>query len=286
MRLAVTAGYGGSLHAVALIHELAARGHDVAVVLEVRVLNSRRLRFYLRQLGWRKLWHKARSRWRAGSHAGDLAEETAPILEHLRAQQIPSRRVSQACKATDARLVRVAGLNAARALDALRSADVDLVVYAGGGILRRSFIEIPRLGVLNGHGGPLPCFRGMNVSEWALFHGVRPLVAVHFIDPGIDTGPLLLQRPIPVQPGDSIARVRGVAVRVTVEALLEAVQLVADNAVRAVPQDLPAGRQYFTMADPLLEVVQRWLREGRTPVIDADAFAFPNVFPAPPAETA
>jgi methionyl-tRNA formyltransferase len=207
------------------------------------------------------------------------------MLEYVREQHISSSTVSQACRALGTRLLRVNGLNTPRSLAALRSADVDLVVYAGGGILRTSFFEIPRLGVLNCHGGPLPCFRGMNASEWALFHGVRPLVAVHYINAGIDTGPVLFQRPIPIEPGDSIARVRGVAVRVTVEALLEAVHLVANGSAQAVPQDLPAGRQYFTMADPLLDVVQRWLNEGRTPMVHADTFAFPSVYPAIPAET-
>jgi methionyl-tRNA formyltransferase len=119
--------------------------------------------------------------------------------------------------------------------------------------------------VLNAHGGPLPAFRGMNAAEWALFHGIRPSVTVHWMDEGIDTGPILFERPIPVEPWRHIPAGRGVATRVSVEALLEAADGIAAGTLTATPQDPAAGRQYFVMAEPLLDVVERWARAGRAP---------------------
>jgi hypothetical protein len=130
--------------------------------------------------------------------------------------------------------------------------------------------------VLNAHGGPLPPIRGMNASEWALFHGVDPTVTMHLMDTGIDTGPMIMHRPIPTESWrSSIARGRGEAARVGVEGLLDAVDLLAKGTVEPTPQSYGDGRQYFIIADPLLEVLERWIADGRTPVMDAATFRFP-----------
>ena len=88
----------------------------------------------------------------------------------------------------------------------------DLVVYAGGGILRKNFIKVPNIGILNAHSGKLPFFRGMNVIEWSLLYNVKPTVTVHMISEGID-GDILFQKSIPVKNNYSIVDLRGVSCR-------------------------------------------------------------------------
>ena len=274
MRVAVTCGYGKSLHAIALIHELARRGHEVALTLEVSVWSVARLRSYLRQIGVRKLWSKVRAKLFAGRGGSVHAGEVLPMLEYVREHGITSRSVAAATGSVGGRHKRVKNLNGLDALDALHVADVDVITYAGGGILRRPLIDLPRHGVLNAHGGPLPAFRGMNAAEWALFHGVRPTVTTHFIDAGVDTGPLLFERDIPAESWREIALGRGTATRVSVESLLEAVDRLAAGALDSKPQPPGTGRQFFVMADPLLEVLERWIAEGRTPCLTPDEFSF------------
>jgi len=275
MRIVVTCAYTKSLHAVALIHQLSAQGHDVVACLNVRMLNLPRLRFYLRQLGWRNLLRKVWDRLIVGdAESPSAAEEVVPMLEYLSENAIRSRSVSEACKRVGVQEVKVSDLNSRKSLQVLREAQADLVVYAGGGILREEFLALPKLGVLNAHSGPLPQFRGMNSSEWTLFHGVRPTVTIHYIERGVDTGPIFFQRPIPDDAWTTIARGRGQAVRVSVEALIEAVNVIAEGNIHPAPQDPKEGRQFFVMAEPLLEVLQRWLDEARTPVMDASSFSF------------
>lgn len=266
MRLVVTAAYSKSLHAIALIELLARAGHDVILALEVSVFNWARVQFYARQLGWKRFSQKIRARL-FGKNAGANGPppEVAPMLEFVAQHDVESHTVRQAAQKAGAAWKRVPALNAPRALEALQNARADLVVYAGGGILRKAFIETPRLGVLNAHGGPLPAFRGMNAAEWALFYGQRPAVAIHFIDTGVDTGPVLFQRPIPVASNGGVPRMRGEGTRVGVEGLLEGVELIAQGNGSPTPQQPQAGRQHFVMAPALLEVLERWLAEGRTP---------------------
>jgi len=278
MRIVVTSGYNKSLHAIALVHLLAAQGQNVVLCLQVRLFNIARLRFYLHQVGLRKLISKIQ---RAGFWPGKIEttsvyEEVRPMLDYFCENKIHSKTVGQACKAVRARLVNVSSLNSPKALDALRQADADLVVYAGGGILRKYFIQTPKVGVLNAHAGPLPQFRGMNATEWALFHGVKPKITFHYIDCGIDTGEILFSKSVSTDALASVYALRGRATRVSVEGLLEVVKRISEGKIQPVAQDINAGRQFFVMADPLLEVLKRWIVNRSTPMVDCENFKWPK----------
>lgn len=265
MRIAVTSGYSKSLHAAALIIALKRAGHDVGLCLNVRLLSAGRLRFYARQLGWRRLWGKFRSRTRADAAPKTVGRgEIEPMRDWMRENRIEETNVPDACRASGTKLVNVANLNSAAAIAELKSYRPDLVVYAGGGIVRRPFLETPRIGVLNAHGGPLPRFRGMNAAEWSVLCGVPPSVCVIFLDAGIDTGPMVLETPIPLEPCVDVPTLRGWGTRMSVVALLEAVEKVAQPGFTPTPQDQSAGKQYFIMADPLLPIVERRLASMRS----------------------
>ncbi|GMU82747.1 MAG: hypothetical protein AMXMBFR47_26180 [Planctomycetota bacterium] len=264
MRIAVTSGYSKSLHAAALVVALKRAGHDVGLCLNVRVLSAGRLRFYTRQLGWRRLWSKFRSRT-----LDDAAPKTAgrgeiePMRDWMRENRIEETNVPDACRASGTKLVNVADLNSPAAIAELKNYRPDLVVYAGGGIVRKPFLETPRIGVLNAHGGPLPRFRGMNAAEWSVLHGVPPSVCVIFLDAGIDTGPIVLEKPIPLEPCVDVPTLRGWGTRMSVVALLEAVEKVAQPDFTPTPQDKSAGKQYFIMAHAMLPIVERRLAAMR-----------------------
>ena len=262
LRVAVTAGYGRSLHAIALLHSLAARGHEVVLCIQVRALNAGRLRGYLRQIGLRKLWGKIRAKLFAST--GEYGGEIAAMQAFNRNHHVFSGSIADECGVGNVRHIVVNRLDDAGVAAAVRAARADLIVYAGGGIVRRELLQATRLGVLNAHGGPLPRFRGMNAAEWAWLHGVAPTVTIHWMNEGIDTGPILFERPIPTNAWKTIAEGRGTATRVGVEALLEAVDRVAAGNVPAMPQEVEAGRQYHVMADPLLEVLERRLRSANS----------------------
>jgi folate-dependent phosphoribosylglycinamide formyltransferase PurN len=273
MRIALTTGYARSLHTIALLHLLTARGHEVPLCLRVG-FGWRRLRRYVRQLGWGQFVAKARRRLRATADESAAPDELTAMVRYLEEQNIADRTTTAACQAVGTRECVVRSLNVPAAIDELRRARIDLVVYSGGGILRDEFLLTPPLGVLNAHGGPLPAFRGMNAAEWALLHGVRPSVSVILADAGIDTGAIVLERPVPLEPWRGVASLRGESTRVGVEALADAADLVAAGAHRPRAQVPQEGRQFSVMAPPLLEVLQERLARGRLPRLDAIAFQF------------
>jgi phosphoribosylglycinamide formyltransferase 1 len=121
--------------------------------------------------------------------------------------------------------------------DWLDEAGVELVVLAGYmAILDAAFIARFPDRIINVHPSLLPAFPGIAAVQQAVDYGVQVYgVTVHFVDEGVDTGAVILQRPVEV-PGVPDAEEVLDALRPVEHALLpEAVALIARGAVRRDP---------------------------------------------------
>ncbi|MEZ4598926.1 MAG: phosphoribosylglycinamide formyltransferase [Syntrophotaleaceae bacterium] len=87
----------------------------------------------------------------------------------------------------------------------LRQAEAELVVLAGYmRLLSEEFLQAFPNRILNIHPALLPAFPGIRAQRQALEYGVRVAgCTVHFLDSGVDTGPIVLQAAVPVLEGDS-----------------------------------------------------------------------------------
>lgn len=87
----------------------------------------------------------------------------------------------------------------------LKKRDVELVILAGFmRIVRRPLIEAYRNRIMNIHPALLPSFPGMHGQRQAVEYGVRISgCTVHFVDEGMDTGPIIIQAAVPVSPDDT-----------------------------------------------------------------------------------
>jgi phosphoribosylglycinamide formyltransferase-1 len=83
---------------------------------------------------------------------------------------------------------------------------VDLVVLAGYmHLLTRPFLARFPGRIVNVHPSLLPAFPGAHAIEDALAAGVETTgVTVHLVDEGVDTGPILIQEPVPVEPRETL----------------------------------------------------------------------------------
>ena len=88
---------------------------------------------------------------------------------------------------------------------ALSSRSIDMVCLAGYmRVLGLTFMDGIRLPILNIHPSLLPAFPGMHAQRQAIVAGVRWSGAtVHFVDAGLDSGPIILQEPVRVEPEDT-----------------------------------------------------------------------------------
>ena len=94
--------------------------------------------------------------------------------------------------------------------DWLEGHGVELVVCAGYmQLLQRSFLERFPGRVVNVHPAPLPDFPGAHPLEDVLAVGAREAAAtVHYVDDGVDTGPVIASEPVPVLAGDTVETLR------------------------------------------------------------------------------
>lgn len=93
----------------------------------------------------------------------------------------------------------------AAVLDLLRKYEVELVCLAGYmRLLSPSFVEAYKNRIMNIHPALLPAFPGLHAQRQALRHGVKLSgCTVHFVDEGVDTGPIIIQAVVPVLDDDT-----------------------------------------------------------------------------------
>lgn len=71
-------------------------------------------------------------------------------------------------------------------------------------IFKTEIINLPKLKTINCHAGKLPFYRGRNILNWALINDDKEFgITVHYIDEGIDTGDIVLQRTYPISDEDN-----------------------------------------------------------------------------------
>ena len=147
----------------------------------------------------------------------DLADEKAPFLEVLQPAKIKDQQ----------------------AIEEIRVLKPDvIVVVAYGQILPRDVLEIPRLACLNVHASLLPRWRGAAPIQAAIAGGDRETgVTVMYMDEGLDTGDILLQRKIEILPSNTGGSLHDRLAQVAPEALLESLRLLAAGKAPRIPQD-------------------------------------------------
>ena len=123
--------------------------------------------------------------------------------------------------------------------DWLEEREPDLVVLAGYmQLLSPAFVARFRNRVINVHPALLPSFPGLDAIGQALEHGVTVTgVTVHFVDEGVDSGPILLQRAVEVPYTRDRDQLEAEIHRVEHELLPEAIRLVAAGRARIDPDN-------------------------------------------------
>lgn len=204
--------------------------------------------------------------WRARYHWGSIRHAMRKVVasyRHSPQLRDEGNSGSRQQRAMDLPVHRVPSLRSPMAVERMQQLSPDLAIYTGGReIIPKAILDVPRIGVLGGHWGRLPEYRGMNVTEWALFHEDQPWASVQIMDAGVDVGAVVLQRPVPLRSGDDIASIRYRSSRLADELLVEAALQAQQATLDAEPQDLSQGRQFFTMDERLRRVLEWRLKYG------------------------
>jgi methionyl-tRNA formyltransferase len=115
--------------------------------------------------------------------------------------------------------------------------DLVISVYLNQ-LMKKELINLPAYGVLNIHPALLPRNRGLFPYFWVLANGETETgVTVHWVDEKFDTGHLLLQEKITVQPGDTITSLSYKSSVLGADMLVRAINLIAAGNPPRIPQD-------------------------------------------------
>ena len=121
-------------------------------------------------------------------------------------------------------------------------ADLAVLAYVTQ-IVPRNVFDVPRLGSICFHPSLLPRYRGGSAIPWQIIKGeTLGGVTVFWVDPGIDTGPILLQKVATIGPDDTAGSLYfNKLFPIGVEVVLESVELIAAGSAPRVPQDESQG---------------------------------------------
>lgn len=124
-------------------------------------------------------------------------------------------------------------------LDRLRGWAPDVIaVTAFGRILPPVILDLPPMGCINVHGSLLPKYRGAAPIQWAVIAGETETgITTMLMDPGLDTGPMLLRETVSIHPADTAGDVAARLAPLGGRLLVETITGLKRGTVRPIPQD-------------------------------------------------
>ncbi|MEV0230750.1 formyltransferase family protein [Nonomuraea sp. NPDC050786] len=153
--------------------------------------------------------------------------------------------VSQAA-ALGVPVFRPAHVNSPESLRSLRALAADYFIVGNyQQILKQELLDIPRVTSVNFHPSPLPRYAGLAPFYWMVRHGERfGAVSAIEITPGIDAGPIIMQKPMPLTGQETALKLRTAQELLNVEMLGELIPRLADRSFTRTYQD-ESLRSYF-----------------------------------------
>jgi methionyl-tRNA formyltransferase len=163
---------------------------------------------------------------------------TRPDRARGRGRELSASPVKEAALGAAVPLAQPESLKDSTAWDLLARWRPDvLVVVAYGLILPQAVLDTPRLGSINVHASLLPRWRGAAPIQRAILAGDATTgITLMRMEAGLDTGPILLQHPWDIQPGDTAGTLHDALARLGSRTLLEGLDHLAATRMDGTPQ--------------------------------------------------
>ena len=228
---------------------------DVQVILEEPVSRFQLLRRRIKKLGLRTV---------AGQVMFLLL--VGPLLRRIGARRIESIKCEFGLDDSpiDGVVIHVPSVNSEEARRALQELNPGVVVVNGTRIIGQETLAAVTAPFINTHAGITPLYRGVHGAYWALAEGRPDLVGttIHFIDEGVDTGPIIEQATFSASDEDSFATYpylhTAAAIPILVEAVRKALKCtLTQKETLALPSKL---RTHPTLGGYLLTLITRGVK--------------------------
>lgn len=191
------------------------------------------------------VWQEQKS-FQPLKYAGS-ADDEAAIQRHFDARDASEHEwfADHAVVRAPSHQVRPGGCNAPAELEAMRRLQPDVVLVFGTGLLKQPFIDAFDGRIINIHLGLSPYYRGAGTNFWPLVNGEPEYcgATIHFLDIGVDTGPIVAHVRPDIQAGDGPHDIGNRIIAAAAEAQADAAIAHARSPLRGVPQ-AGGGREY------------------------------------------
>lgn len=167
------------------------------------------------------------------------------------------------------RAVPPGGCNDPEEIARMRDLDPDVVLVFGTGLLKVPLIETFPGRILNIHLGLSPYYRGAGTNFWPLVNNEPEYcgATIHFLDAGVDTGPIIAHVRPDIRSGDGPHDVGNKTIVAAAEALADAAIALEAGSLRGIPQH--SGGRLYRRADFSADAVRRLYANVEAGMIDA-----------------
>jgi methionyl-tRNA formyltransferase len=194
------------------------------------------------------------------SAVGDVEREK--FLTRMAGQPLPPR-LTQLITGKKIPVYCVANHNDDICKELLKADKPNVLALGGTRIIKPHILEIPKRATVNAHPGLLPWLRGSASVGWALYKDMPQGATAHFIDPGIDTGDIIVSRQLPVYHRDTYESINSRIAILSGKLMAESLTFLAKGEAPRLPQDRNVGETFKVIPEDLLEEGKRRLAEGR-----------------------
>ena len=155
-------------------------------------------------------------------------------------------RLKRTCENNNIPFHRIKEINSSEVESLIRKLNPELIsVCHFQQVLKQNIIKIPSRGCINLHPSLLPLYRGLSPQHWPIINGDKETgITVHVINEGIDSGDIILQHKIPIEPDMYVADLQLKMLRVYKYIVKDAISLLIKKDFKLTPQDPQEGSYY------------------------------------------
>ena len=158
-------------------------------------------------------------------------------------------------------VIPVSSLNSDYCISRVQKLKPDLIVLGLVRILHKPIIAVPTHGILNAHPGLLPEYRGVEMIRWSIYNEDPVGVTIHYVERGVDTGPIIFREEIPLQKGDTIGSIKMRSIELSSHLVLKAVRIILEEGdLPVITNEVAKGSQYYRMSEDKMELVAEKLK--------------------------
>tara|TARA_R110002073_G_scaffold322276_2_gene498826 strand:+ start:9247 stop:10104 length:858 start_codon:yes stop_codon:yes gene_type:complete len=155
-------------------------------------------------------------------------------------------RLELVCKKNKIEFSRIADVNSIGVQKYLEELKPDLIIVCHfQKILKKNIIKIPVMGCINLHPSLLPYYRGMSPQHWPIINGDNKTgITVHFIDEGVDTGDIILQQQVEINPDMYVFDLQIEMMKIYKEIVKKSLDLLLNKKIKFIKQNNLGGSYY------------------------------------------